>query len=382
MPQMEPRIQYPHIFLKREPVKNRPDSIIKEEIEPVETSQHAVFDYGKAVQLFRQSMETDRRGKSREIETEFQNRIIRYMLHKPTSQIQLLLKKICTEAQRTTMRPELKLQFITQERKLLSGIEAVIDLLRDLELQFHQDKQAGKKSPSSQLFLGTNDRLDAKLAIDVIAIEYELGQIPKIVELHQIKSKTQPAVSPGEIKAIQEKHADFVKTLSTRDYATSYMWSREILKQEEKKLNEFLLTYKENETAGTTLEITHLYDDLMVAILAEPPTNISEDSLEDYLKEYAPNTSLHALYTLFHQKFFEKITVLFNNGIKLTPEQQKTAMLLHSWCLEYVPSLEKIQAVLKQYDITFNPNDTSYITQDVEFWSVIDHAGKPIRKRL
>ncbi len=373
-------MKHPHVILQREPVENRPDAVVKERLESMETSPHAVFDYNKAIQLFRISVETNRQGESREIETEFQNRIIRYMLHKPLSQIDPLLQKISTEAQKTTSRPGMNKTFATTKDKLLRGIESVIEVLRELEMQFRKDRLAGKTSSSTELFLGTNNKLDAKSAIDVISIEYEPEQAPKKIELHQVKSRRGPPVNSEEIRIIQDKHAEFVKSLATRDYAASYEWSRELLKREEIKFNEILLAFREKKSPKAIFEILAHYDDLMVAILAEPPVDISEDSLEEYINIYAPDSSLHMLYTFFHCKSFEELVTTFNSNNKLSLAQQKTILALHSWCLGYLPSLEKIQALQEQFD--FDPNHPSYITRDTEFWSIIDHAGKPIIKRL
>lgn len=380
MPQMEPRMKHPHVILQREPVKNRPDTVVEEKLESMETSPHAVFDYNKAIQLFRISVETNRQGESREIETEFQNRIIRYMLHKPLSQIDPLLQKISSEAQKTSSKPGMNKAFTTAKNQLLRGIESVIEVLRELEVQFHKDRLAGKTPSSAQLFLGTNNKLDAKSAIDVISIEYEPEQAPKRIELHQVKSRRGPPVNSEEIRIIQDKHAEFVKSLATRDYAASYKWSRELLKREEVKFNEILLAFREKKSPKAIFEILAHYDDLMVAILAEPPVDISEDSLEEYINIYAPDASLHMLYTFFHYKSYEELVTTFNSNNKLNPAQQKTISALHSWCLGYLPPLEKIQALHEQLD--FDPNHPSYITRDTEFWSVIDHAGKPIIKRL
>jgi len=379
MPEMAPQMPPPHIFLEREPEKNRPDKLIEAEIEPTDLSRYDIFDYGKAVQLFRQNQETNREGKSREIETEFQNRIIRYMAYKPSSQLEELLQKICTQAQRQTNRPELKKSFEESRRKLFGGIKAVIDVIRDTESKFDRNKRIGKIVPGTELFLGTNNTMDAKSAIDLVAIQYnEAG--PSEIELHQVKSMGSGTLTPKEIRDIIFKHQQFIDGLAGKDYAAAYMLSREALIEQERNLSDFFKSQQENKVETRHAEYMQRYEELFLSLLTDSPKTFDEDALEEYLQKNSPTLTILDLYQLFHLKksgsFFEMACYL-SLGEALNPEHKQTAQKLREFCLGYLPPAQKWGALYDNFQL-----DPALITQDAKYVSVIDHAGPQIKTSL
>ncbi len=377
MPEMMP-LTPPHVFLQREPVKNRPDKVTALELESAEVSRHEVFDYPKAVQIFRETLETNRQGKSRLLETEFQNRIIRYMLHKPVSELDRLLQKISAEAQKQCRRPELKSQFATEKNKLLSGIEAVIQTLRQIETRFLADKRAGKIKPGTELFLGTNNMLDAEAAIDLAAILYSENGLSEI-QLHQVKGSKNP-IDKKEIKTILEKHQIFIDKLASGHYAASYELSRAGLARQERDMAAFFESFG-TEADQERLEIVQKrYENLFLELLTNPPQQLNEPALEEYLQSNVADIALVDFWQLFHNKHSGRIYELFavnTLGEDLSGEQKSMIQSLREWCLSYLPPAEAWGELYRQYQ-----PDAQFITNDANFISVIDHPGPQITHKL
>lgn len=377
MPEMIP-ITPPHAFLQREPVKNRPDKVKALELESAEVSRHEVFDYLKAVQIFRETLETNRQGKSRLLETEFQNRIIRYMMHKPGSQLDPLLQKISAEAQKQCRRPELKSKFTAEKNKLLSGIEAVIQTLRKIETQFLADKRMGKIKPGTELFLGTNNMLDAEAAIDLAAILYSENG-PSEVQLHQVKGGKNP-IDRKEIKIILDKHQEFIDRLASGHYAASYELSRAGLARQERDMATFFESFG-TEADQERLEIIQKrYENLFLELLTNPPRQLNEPALVDYLQSNVADIALVDFWQLFHNKHSGRFYELFaanTMGEDLSGEQKAMIRSLREWCLSHLPPAEAWGELYRQYQ-----PDPKFITNDANFISVIDHPGPQITHKL
>lgn len=378
MPEMMPLVP-PHVFLQREPVKNRPDKVKALELESAEVTRHEVFDYGRSVQIFRESIETNRKGKSRCLETEFQNRIIRYMLRKPISGLDPLLQKISAEAQMQCRRMELKSQFAIEKRKLLSGIEAVIQTLRKIEAGFLADKRAGKIKPGTELFLGTNNILDAEAAIDLAAIFYDESG-PSEIQLHQVKDG-KDLVSGKESQEIQAKHQEFINKLATGEYAASYELGQAELSRQEKEMVAFFESFGNITADMEKMEAFQTrYKSLFLEILTNPPQEISESSLKEYLQNNVVDISFVDFWQFFHHKHSVRFLDFFIvNALadELTAEQKALAQKLREWCLGYLPPAEAWGELYSRHKL-----DPQFITQNANFVSVIDHSGPKIIKSL
>ncbi|MBD3281394.1 hypothetical protein GF391_01480 [Candidatus Uhrbacteria bacterium] len=378
MPEMIP-LSPPNVFLQREPVKNKPDKVTKVELESAEVSRHEVFDYGRSVQIFREILETNRKGKSRCLETEFQNRIIRYMLRKPLSGLDPLLQKISAEAQMQCRRTELKSQFAIEKRKLLSGIEAVIQTLRKIEAKFLADKRAGKIKPGTELFLGTNNILDAEAAIDLAAIVYDESG-PSQIQLHQVKGGNVP-VTGKEGREIQAKHQEFIDNLASSHYAASYELSQAELSRQEKEMICFFESFGNIESDMEKIAALQTrYESLFLELLTNPPQEISESPLKEYLQNNVAEISLVDFWQLFHQKQTSRFLEVFvENSLadEISAEQKALAQKLREWCLGYLPPAEAWGELYSRHKL-----DPQFITQNANFVSIIDHSAPNIVKSL
>lgn len=149
MPNLAPQ-EPPNIFLRRQPVQNRPDTIERHAVE-----SHRImvphFDYTRAAQLFRTTMESNRQGTLRLAEAEFQNRIIRYLSYN-ASQLQTLLQKISRDVQNRARSAEEHAAIAKQFNGLQIGIIAVINVIKSIEAKFIIDQKFRRIPPGMNLF--------------------------------------------------------------------------------------------------------------------------------------------------------------------------------------------------------------------------------------
>ncbi|MFZ6015439.1 MAG: hypothetical protein ACOYUZ_03735 [Patescibacteria group bacterium] len=373
MPNRAPQIP-PHIFLQRKKVKNRPDELLERVVES--HSQHIpYFDYKRAVHLVKSAFESANQGRLRELESELQNRIIRYLSHQP-SQLQTVVQKIFSNAQTVIKDPRFRAGVSQEISHLQSGIISVIAVLQNIENNFRRRQRLGMLPAERELYLGTNDYLDAARCIDLIGIEYD-SEGPQAIDLYQVKSP-KITLTRKEIQDIQDNHQLFVDELASGEYAFRSKLTTRNLSLAEKELKEFLATAAENKEHENVAEFLKRHSDLLLALLTEPPASFEDEAIEEYLTTNGmDNQSLIDLHLLFQPKKFHVACQLLSELGLGTPNldetQIRTMEQFHLWALQYLPPAEKLKAIYTDFEV-----EPQYITQDTQYRSIIDHGGPQI----
>ncbi len=302
------------------------------------------------------------RGYSREDECAIQNAIVRSVL-RHRSNLTGVIDNLYAKAQYAKPSPILQDRIRKGEKeKLKAGIEAMLEAINvGMPNDFQAAVRRGEFPKSAELYIGMNDKLDARYAVDAVVLAVDQGQTLAVF-LYQIKNSV---ISPQEIEKIRDRHQELLD-----DVISSRSLERRLL----------LATGTESAEA-TFLRIVQSFEDpieedraliaafdesFLALITTDQKGPVTDDDIARLCKASKSNPTQWCLILRQKHALAAAQTYAKQFDTPWNEDLQRTINMYIAWAKNHSPSLQDLEAIYGPMKLAEN-----LITLKPKFYSAI-----------